>query len=982
MSGTATIEHFLDDLVRRGIAIGLDERIRLIDLLRATPDLSPNEFRGLVVAVLAKTKESVGVVSEAFAQWEKTVGFEIEGRGSGADLFRPRAPDIAPYSTVRAPWWRRLGGRVRARRKSVVAALGIVLVGAVIFAIIDRIGPNGVGPSTTEPRGRSPIPTTDRSTATIPSVTESDRPVTTRPNENEIDDGTGAHPAPTPEPEHRRPRPSRVEIFPATPRPSLLFVTSAGIGLIALAILLRTRRMHIERPKLERIDRITPPEPVLTNAVAAPPFLSREERRAVVWNIESFVAEEPTSRIDLARTVHATARAAGMVAVHYERPRHPKEVWLIHDEQAETDAPRRLSLEIRSLLERTQNPVRAGYFYGSPDRIRWIENGEDAEFTTLEGRREQVILALMTEGHALLHPDVPAEDRDKMNRALASAATFPRAALIEFDVPRVLVDAGENGGRTCGESFPKRRLAPLGRRFGIRTAPANEIAGFLSGITVARSHRPSDDDLPRALSGRRRLLASALAVGRLAFDEADAVDCARKLKIAIPRHEIIDILRYAEADGLKWRFQPGVRRELVNWLRGAEQIAGGSNSSTSFDRAVVYWQKRFATESSAAPEDRSFALEMAVLGLFREPNEAAQELERFAIEASSTVAERLYEFLPLDAPNPQQSDASTRIRLPWLWDAKAAQHPEPPTEATKFLLRRLGFYPDMEMEETRVLPRMVAVSISGLVAAAILLAIWGCKQWSVPEKTRVVIDMAAIPGTTSFMMGSPETEDAGTSYRGDEDLHGPITLSPFRMSRCEITRGLYRDVMGGTPANVRDDPWKLGENEDRQRPATEVSWHEAVAFCERLNEIEGRSPEEGYRLPTEAEWEYACRAGTKTRFWNGTTEKELAGTDWFIRNSGSEVRRVGLGRRNPFGLFDMQGNVAEWCSDVYAENSTTDLVNPKGPTPAAAGSAVRVIRGGSAWYYAVFCRSAYRRRGGPSYRSRSLGFRVVLPELR
>jgi formylglycine-generating enzyme required for sulfatase activity len=172
------------------------------------------------------------------------------------------------------------------------------------------------------------------------------------------------------------------------------------------------------------------------------------------------------------------------------------------------------------------------------------------------------------------------------------------------------------------------------------------------------------------------------------------------------------------------------------------------------------------------------------------------------------------------------------------------------------------------------------------------------------------------------------------------------------------------------------EPWK-GQayvREGDNYPATYVSWDDAVSYCERLSELE----EETYRLPTEAEWEYACRGGMTTRYSFGDDASELPRYGWFDENADSvfekyahEVKQKPV---NPFGLYDMHGNVYEWCLDWSGDYTSGSLTDPVG---ALTGSD-RVDRGGSWSGYASVCRSANRSRSDPSVRDDDLGFRLLL----
>jgi formylglycine-generating enzyme required for sulfatase activity len=189
------------------------------------------------------------------------------------------------------------------------------------------------------------------------------------------------------------------------------------------------------------------------------------------------------------------------------------------------------------------------------------------------------------------------------------------------------------------------------------------------------------------------------------------------------------------------------------------------------------------------------------------------------------------------------------------------------------------------------------------------------------------------------------------------------------MGRTEVTQGQWRGVMG-------TEPWK-GESyvqEGEQNAASSISWDDATEFCRRLSQREGRT----YRLPTEAEWEYACRAGTMTRFHFGDDESRLGEYAWFDGNADSigedYAHRVGQKKPNPFGLYDMHGNVYEWCGDWFGPYASDPLRDPRGPS---SGSS-RVLRGGSWYYDPSFVRCAFRYNLGPDYRRYFNGFRVVL----
>ena len=219
-----------------------------------------------------------------------------------------------------------------------------------------------------------------------------------------------------------------------------------------------------------------------------------------------------------------------------------------------------------------------------------------------------------------------------------------------------------------------------------------------------------------------------------------------------------------------------------------------------------------------------------------------------------------------------------------------------------------------------------------------------------------------VPGT--FVMGSPVSEDGRDS---SEVIHTVTLTQGFWMSDHETTQREYQLVMESNPSN-----WK-GES----LPVEKVSWSDAVAYCQKLTEREraaGRiTAQQAYRLPTEAEWEYAARAGTA-----GARYRELDAIAWHGGNSGSETHAVKQKTANIWGLHDMIGNVWEWCGDWYGDYPTGSVTDPTGPN----SGSLRVIRGGGCSDDAGRARSAFRLRYVPGSRYFNLGFRPVLSSVR
>jgi formylglycine-generating enzyme required for sulfatase activity len=208
----------------------------------------------------------------------------------------------------------------------------------------------------------------------------------------------------------------------------------------------------------------------------------------------------------------------------------------------------------------------------------------------------------------------------------------------------------------------------------------------------------------------------------------------------------------------------------------------------------------------------------------------------------------------------------------------------------------------------------------------------------------------------SFTMGSP-TDERG---RSTDESQAEVTLSaPFWLAKTEVTQAQWEAVMGANPSHFKSP----------NLPVENVSWDDAQSFLAKLNE-KGILPE-GWKfaLPTEAQWEYACRAGEKGPYSGGSLEE----VGWYDRNSGSKTHEVGQKKPNAWGLHDMQGNVWEWCADWY-DDTLKGGVDPTGPS----SGDYRVYRGGSWFNDASRCRAAYRRRNFPGGRRFNLGFRPAL----
>ena len=220
-------------------------------------------------------------------------------------------------------------------------------------------------------------------------------------------------------------------------------------------------------------------------------------------------------------------------------------------------------------------------------------------------------------------------------------------------------------------------------------------------------------------------------------------------------------------------------------------------------------------------------------------------------------------------------------------------------------------------------------------------------------------------------MGSPQNESGRSANEGPQHQ---VTVSSFYMAEFPVTQKEYQDVTGKTPSAFKGP----------DLPVEQVSWLDAADYCNKLSLAEGLTPAysitgnnvqwnrqaDGYRLPTEAEWEYACRAGTQTPFYTGNSVNTAG---WYSANSGGKTQPVGGKLPNAWGLYDMHGNVLEWCWDWLANYTAAATTDPAGP----ATGTNRVYRGGCWRFESYQVRSAYRFGNIPGLRSFILGFRVA-----
>jgi formylglycine-generating enzyme required for sulfatase activity len=228
-------------------------------------------------------------------------------------------------------------------------------------------------------------------------------------------------------------------------------------------------------------------------------------------------------------------------------------------------------------------------------------------------------------------------------------------------------------------------------------------------------------------------------------------------------------------------------------------------------------------------------------------------------------------------------------------------------------------------------------------------------QTTIPDKPEVIL----VAGGT-FTMGS--------SVEKDETPHS-VTLSSYSIGKYPVTVGQYKKYCTATGTAMPAAP-SWGWND--KHPIVNVNYNDAVAYCNWLGETYNGD----WRLPTEAQWEFAARGGNKSNGYTYSGSDDLDEIAWYADNAGGKTQTVGRKKANELGMYDMIGNVWEWCKDWYGDYSSAAQTNPKGAT----SGTYRVLRGGSWSRSATYCRVAYRYYFDPSSRISNCGFRVVLSQ--
>jgi formylglycine-generating enzyme required for sulfatase activity len=333
------------------------------------------------------------------------------------------------------------------------------------------------------------------------------------------------------------------------------------------------------------------------------------------------------------------------------------------------------------------------------------------------------------------------------------------------------------------------------------------------------------------------------------------------------------------------------------------------------------------------------------------PISLAQQEEMFWEDAKAAGNKEAFEAYLANYPRGRYASLA-RANITRLDGAATAQQQVLPDAAEKLAKERAAFEAEQKLARERAAAE-AAPKVSPAEAARRTAA--NVRPGQVIKDCADCPEMVAIPGG-SFVMGADK--------KNDEKPPHPVTLRSFLMGKTEVTQGQWRAVMGSNLSRFN----QCGND----CPVEQVSWNDAQEFIGRLNQKTGLA----YRLPSEAEWEYAARAGSSTDWSHGNDESRLADFAWFSTNSGTKAQAVAQKRPNAFGLYDMHGNVWEWVQDCWHDNYRGAPADGSAWT-AGCSSNARVLRGGSWLHYPAGLRSAVRSSSTPVYRLDGSGLRLA-----
>ena len=988
-----SVRVFLEQVHRRVIRLGPREHIAVLRLLRSRPDWSVGELRAALASLLSTNPEQWDGVGNIFDQ--TLAGTKTE---QGAELppvfirppprsarvrLDPEAPSVGERTAARLRLWiaRRIEALRNLPRAVWLVAILVVLVVAILAVYLTLPTPRLATVTTpTVSLSNTPIPA-PRAAVYAPRAAvyyelhpiEAARTVTVE----------GATTSPL-----DRDRERRVLL--------ILAIASWPLALLGVRFLrlpraarrvamaraqARAQHTAAERERLDRERAQAGRALRIQYHVERRPALSRQAILDSAELLGRVFRVEASAELDADRTLRRTVAAAGRFTPALASRRNRQEVLVLVDVER-GDHPW-LGGFVRVLEEWGRQGVRL---------LRFDYQMSPASVVEPETRQHYKLedLARRTEGLPLI-----VFSRRLSSEARAGEARWLRACGAWS--LRVWVDPGP---RLTSEIEPPQRrrdIDRLERVYGLRRHPLTDrgVVGLARWLADAGESPPDvpwqrlppvpgrDDSSPLAAALRRWALAGSL-VPDPTWDQLEAIRLHfPELRDQLPERRYLQLL-------LEW-----VEREIADTGEKPESEDGhGLNLPEEIqDRWLREQRKREASDPGSSGFERR--VRQLLLDQLLSTRPESGELDQQWWEFKRCMHQALLD------------PARARERLAWVFDAAIAH------DASRWVRRELGRQSDdcgapfsradrdalsalLEVPAKQVPFRDLwwghwrAWAAAALTSAALLaghtfahqrgvhatLGDWLAQSATKAEArlpaTYVVlqktitenggVELVRIPGGT-FMMGSPSGE---TDRDHDEGPQREVTVPAFWLGQYEVTNQEYEGFMKANPDDVaKPDYWDDQRFNGPRQPVVGVSWEEARRFATWA----------GGRLPTEAEWEYAARAGTTAPYLTGSTEEDLARVAWYSKNSGKQTLPVGEKQPNAWGLHDVLGNVWEWLEDTYHKTYEG------GPTDGSAwvdkGGVDRVIRGGSWYDDPLNARVAHRHWVEPSSRGRSLGFRLA-----
>jgi formylglycine-generating enzyme required for sulfatase activity len=1051
---TVGLDPLLLALRESGLPVGVTEVARLRQVFALGPrwdgDAEGRRLKTILRAVLVKSSEGRAIFDGVFETWLRAAVQDL-------DLPAPFSPAPAPRPAPRRRGARRYLWRATA---SIVFLLSLTLGGHV-----------KVRPSRIEP---TPEPTPTQVPAPTPQPTPVSEAATV--SLDDIRHRTFTTWVPT------------ITVTPAKPEWQGEVPLSLAVAALAAAggLWLILRRRSWLPKAAPPPGKKGPPRVFLTPPPdAGPELLVPRDEEAIVWGIGHFVTDEPTRRLDLRATVRATAQAAGIPHLCFERARHHREVWLWVDEAAaEADpAVERLAVEVETALRAYGLPVERSLFRGVPDLLTGVSGGEFAP-NEVDERRDAALVAILTDGRLLARHYAADDQRVRLDALLRALSHWPRLAFVDF--------AAEPGPLSA--ILPKHALA--------RIKPP-DLAAFLSGGETPRL---------RGLPGAEAAWAAACALAPSSVDERRAYALRRHLGLTASPWAFRGLRAEAPGPAGRLHWLAALRARRINWLRTAEGQGDHIAPGSVLGRALAFWERSYDQELKNPPAGAEvdtpahlhLHMERNLLRLWRDREEIGAAVSELYRLHGGTLREAVERHLAGLAP--MDYGKEEHVHLPWCWaDRKGSEQlmlraiglgggmPAVALRRSGRLMTGIGLCAGLAvgafltaaLSRTRVpAGQLVVVHVPSKPAAALVtvtqrrgglkltiqthksiaeqtvsegsqvralwderalpcvvsdrtVQLWRCGTLVAPDRVNEapgmrVIGLAATPGSAHsealaaalIDSGSADVVKIQSDWRSVDPSRMPLLVLDPGSPWAELAQDLY--FMGTKPAStvwpnlklVAGNPNALlrglnemsfvhiprgtftmgsavddlrasseekpahevilseywigkyevtkaqydGEGSDTL-PATGVSWIDADAFCRR----------NGWRLPTEAEWEYAARAGSRSAWSFGNDEKALGEYAWFEGNSGFDPHPVGTKKPNVSGIYDMYGNAWEWVNDWHGPYDDGSQTDPRGPSQGEG----RVLRGGAFFVSPRDLRSASRLWEQPTLRLRFVGFRCA-----